>query len=250
MRYNALAIGLPDKLFAKLKQQIFQYRQNLFFTQSFTVQEASQLLSRQAFHLLIADLDYLRSIQRSDWLTGIRNISFVPVIILSDTPEEDANGMVQLGADMCISGKWSCSMIADLAYAQLRRYTEYNHYSNPSGAEISSFQIGDIFIDPARRKVEVRGQPVNLRPREFSLLLYFMRNPKIVLTSEQICEHAWEMEGSYNRGVSGPVALLRRAIEPDIANPRYIETIPRIGYRFTAYHDETCDDCSSSVGLL
>lgn len=250
MRYNALAIGLPDKLFAKLKQQIFQYRQNLFFTQSFTVQEASQLLSRQAFHLLIADLDYLRSIQRSDWLTGIRNISFVPVIILSDTPEEDANGMVQLGADMCISGKWSCSMIADLAYAQLRRYTEYNHYSNPSGAEISSFQIGDIFIDPARRKVEVRGQPVNLRPREFSLLLYFMRNPKIVLTSEQICEHAWEMEGSYNRGVSGPVALLRRAIEPDIANPRYIETIPRIGYRFTAYHGETCDDCSSFVGLL
>lgn len=82
MRYNALAIGLPDKLFAKLKQQIFQYRQNLFFTQSFTVQEASQLLSRQAFHLLIADLDYLRSIQRSDWLTGIRNISFVPVIIV------------------------------------------------------------------------------------------------------------------------------------------------------------------------
>ncbi len=60
-------------------------------------------------------------------------------------------------------------------------------------------------------------------------------------TSEHSCEHAWEMEGSYNRGVSGHVALLRKAIEPDIANPRYIETIPRIGYRFTAYHDETCN---------
>lgn len=202
------------------------------------------------FHLLIADLDYLRSIQQSDWLTGIRRNSFVPVIILSDTPEKDIKGMVQLGADICISGKWPCAMIADFAYAQLRRYTEYNHYTWPSGAEISSFQVGDIFIDPARREVEVRGQPVSLRPREFSLLLYFMRNPKIVLTSEQICEHAWEMEGSYNRGVSGPVALLRKAIEPDIAHPRYIETIPRIGYRFTAYLDETCDDCSSSVGLL
>ena len=250
MTYSALTIGLPGGLLGKLKKLIFQYQNNVFFTESFTAQEAGFLLTRQIFHLLIADLDYLRNTHQSDWLTGIRRTSFVPVIVLSDTPEEDINSVVQLGADMCISGKWPCSMIADLAYAQLRRYTEYNHYSDPNGAEVSAFQIGDIFIDPARRTVEVCGQPVSLRPREFSLLLYFMRNPKIVLTSEQICEHAWEMEGSYNRGVSGPVALLRKAIEPGIANPRYIETIPRIGYRFTAYHDETCDDCSSSVGLL
>lgn len=250
MEYNVLTIGLLDTILLELKDLISRYHYRLHFTESFTVQEASRLLNRQTFHLLIADLDYLRSIQHTNWLTGIRQTSFAPVIILSDTPEKDVNGMIRLGADMCISGKWPCSMIADLAYAQLRRYAEYNHYSDPGGAEISSFQVGDIFIDPARRKVEVRGQPVILRPREFSLLLYFMRNPKIVLTSEQICEHAWEMEGSYNRGVSGPVALLRKAIEPDLTHPRYIETIPRIGYRFTAYRDETCDDCSSSVGLL
>ncbi len=55
--------------------------------------------------VLIADPDYLRSMQQSDWLSRIRRNSFVPVIILSDTPEEDINSMVQLGADMCISGK-------------------------------------------------------------------------------------------------------------------------------------------------
>lgn len=116
-------------------------------------------------------------------------------------------------------------MIADLAYAQLRRYTEYNHYSDPGKAEIASFQVGDIFIDPARRIVEVRGQLVSLRPREFSLLLYFMRNPNIVLTSEQICEQAWGMEGSYNQGVSGPIAILRKSIEPDKSQPHYIKTV-------------------------
>jgi len=250
MEYNVLAIGLSDELMAGLKSLMFQHQRGLRFAESFTVQEASRLLDYRAFHLLIIDLDYLRRVKQSDWLTEIRRSSFAPVVILSDTPEKDVGDMVQIGADICISGKWPFSMIADLAYAQLRRYTEYNHYSDPSGAEVSSFQVGDIFIDPARRIVEVRGQQVSLRPREFSLLLYFMRNPNIVLTSEQICEHAWEMEGSYNRGVSGPVALLRKAIEPDIANPRYIKTIPRIGYRFTAYRDETCDDCSSSVGLL
>ena len=207
-------------------------------------------MNHRTFHLLIADLDYLRSIQQSDWLTRIRQISFAPVVIFSDTPEKDVGDMVQLGADMCISGKWPLSMVADLAYAQLRRYTEYNHYQDPGGSEILAFQEGDIYIDPARRKVEVRGQSVSLRPREFSLLLYFMRNPDIVLTSEQICEHAWGMEGSYNQGVSGPIAILRKAIEPDKSNPRYIQTVPGVGYRFTAYSDETCDDCRDSVGVL
>lgn len=158
--------------------------------------------------------------------------------------------MVQLGADMCISGKWPLSMVADLAYTQLRRYTEYNHYQAPGGPEILAFQEGDIYIDPARRRVEVRGQSVSLRPREFSLLLYFMRNPDIVLTSEQICEHAWGMEGSYNQGVSGPIAILRKAIEVDKSNPPYIQTVPGVGYRFTAYSDETCDDCRGFVGFL
>lgn len=248
MEYSVLTIGVPDELLADLKKLIAQYR--LRFIMSPTVQTANQMLTRQDFHLLLVDLEYLRSVHQTEWLAGIRRISFVPVIIISDTPEKDVKRMVGLGADMCVSGKWPCSMIADLAFAQLRRYTEYNHYSDPGKAEISPFQVGDIFIDPARRIVKVQGQSVNLRPREFSLLLYFMQNPKIVLTAEQICEHAWEMEGSYNRGVSGPVALLRKAIEPDIANPRYIETIPRVGYRFTAYSDETCDDCSSSVGVL
>lgn len=248
MEYSVLTIGLSNELAAVIKNLIPQY--NLRFITPSTIQAADRLLNRQPFHLIIIDLEYLRNIRQSDWLAEIRQNSFAPIIVLSDFPEKDVNSVVRFGADICVSGKWPYSVIADLAYAQLRRYTEYNYVSGSSEMEITAFREGDIYIDPARRKVEVLGKSVSLRPREFSLLLYFMRNPKIVLTAEQICEHAWEMEGSYNRGVSGPVALLRKAIEPDIANPRYIETIPRIGYRFTAYLDETCDDCSSSVGLL
>lgn len=98
--------------------------------------------------------------------------------------------LVNLGADMCISGKQSCPMIAELAYAQLRRYTEYNFYNNPASVKTAPFRVGDIYIDPARQTAEVCGRSVNLRRREFSLLLYFMRNPNIVLTAGQICEHA------------------------------------------------------------
>lgn len=241
MIYSVLTVGLSDKLVAALQNLIIQY--DLNFTTSLTTREANRLLERRVFHLLIIGLDYLRTIQQADWLTDIRHISFVPLIVLSDTPEQDINNMVQLGADMCISGKPPFAAIANHACAQLRRYTEYNHYNDPARTETSSFQMGDIFIDPARRIVKVCRRLVNLRPREFSLLLYFMRNPNIVLNSEQICEHAWGMEGSYNQGVSHPVRLLRQAIEPDPINPVYIKTVYRVGYCFTAYCVETYDMC-------
>ena len=248
MECNILTIGLSNELIYYLKKSVIPYK--LHFVTSSTIQTANQLAYYQEFHLIIVNLEFLQNIQQVDWLDGIRLNTFAPIIVLSELPERDTKHIIQVGADICIPAQWPCSVIADLAYAQLRRYTEYNHYKNPGEVGASAFQSGDIFIDPARRIVEVRGQSVSLRPREFSLLLYFMQNPNIVLTAEQICEHAWEMEGSYNQGVSGPVALLRKAIEPDTANPRYIETIPRVGYRFTAYRDETCDDCSGSVGVL
>ena len=234
MTYSVLTVGLSDKLIAALHNFISQY--NLDFTAPFTVREAKRLLEQKVFHLLIVDLEYLRSIRQTDWLADIRRISFVPVIVLSDTPEEDVRELVNLGADMCISGKQSYPMIAELTYAQLRRYTEYNHYNDPASAETAPFEVGDIYIDPARQTAEVCGRPVNLRHREFSLLLYFMRNPDIVLTAGQICEHAWGME--YTQPVDRAIHELRKQIEPDPACPRYVKTVYRVGYRFTAYRSE------------
>jgi len=169
------------------------------------------------------------------------------MVVLTRNPEKDTANMIDFGVDMCVSNKESYAMIAHLIYAQFRRYTEYNHYDNPNSVEIAPFQVGDIFIDPPRRVVKIKGRPVRLRPREFSLLMYFMRNPDIVLTTEQICEQAWGMENGYNHGISQPIYLLRHAIEPNPDKPIYIQTVYRSGYRFTANEVETCDICESSV---
>ena len=118
--------------------------------------------------------------------------------------------MVQFGADMCISGKRPYSMIVNPAYAQLRRYTEYNHY-----------------IDPARQEAKVCGQPVCLRHREFSLLLYFMRNPGIALSAGQICENAWGME--YTQPIDRAVHELRKQIESNPRQSCYIQTV-QVGF--------------------
>lgn len=248
MEHRALTIGLTDELFSSIQPLLLAY--NICLTPSLTVRDAGRLLTQEVFHLLIVDLEYLQSIGQIDWLTGIRRISFIPVIVLSDAPEQNLHTMIKLGADLCLSSSQPHSIVADLTFAQVRRYTKYNHFHTPSGIATAPIKVGDISIDPAHRTVEIRGHSVTLRPREFSLLRLFMENPDIVLTPEQICEHAWGMDGIYQRGVAHPIYLLRKIIEPDPENPIYIETVRRIGYRFTANKVKTCDNCDSSASLV
>lgn len=149
------------------------------------------------------------------------------------------SGMVKLRADICVSNKRPYSTVADVAFAQFRRYTEYNHHTDPQGVEDTPFRKGDISIDLTRHIVEVRGQIVNLRKREYSLLLYFMQHPNAVLTANQICENAWGME--YTQPVGKSVHELRRLIESNPSKPCYIHTVYRVGYRFTPNFSETCE---------
>ena len=236
MNCHILTLGTSEGLSSYLQTAFSQCGSR--FSEASSAREAGQLLAQETFHLLIVDLDYLRSILQSEWLEGIRRISFAPMIVLSSTPEADFSGILRLGADICISNQSPHNIVAGFAMAQIRRYVEYNHYDEPSQTETAPFQVGDIFIDPPRRIVEVLGKRVSLRPREFAMLLYFMRNPQIALTSEQICMNAWGTQEGYSRGISHPIRILRRAIEPDPENPVYIETVYRVGYRFTAYNSE------------
>lgn len=235
MKYQILAVGLKSDLLSYCREHFKNKHTELKNT--LNISEAVSILKREPAHLLVLDMEYLRSINQSDWIVDIRHVSFIPVIILSDVPEADVSSTIEAGADVCYDNKLSPSTIVLLLSAQLRRYTEYNHFLEP---EKTPFQIGDIAIDPARHLAWVRGEQITLRPREFNLLLYFMQNPDIVLTAEQICEHAWKKD--YLQGVAQAICDLRQKIESDPANPVYIKTVHRVGYHFTGCYDETCDN--------
>lgn len=245
MKHQILAVGLKDDLFSHCKEHFLKRHTNVKSVLNFS--EAVRILEKETIHLLALDMEYLRSIGQSDWIINIRYVSFIPIIVLSDIPEADVGPTIKAGADVCYDNKLPPPVISLLLSAQLRRYTEYNHLRGP---ETAPFQVGDIAIDPCRHLVWVCGKEVALRPREFNMLLYFMQNPDIVLTAEQICEHAWGVAGNYNRGISHPIYLLRQAIEPDPAKPIYIKTMYRLGYYFTAHKGETCDICDSSVSVV
>ena len=94
--------------------------------------------------------------------------------------------------------------------------------------------VGDFRVDIEAHSVSVQGNEVHLTPKEFDLLLYFIRNAGKVLTHRKLLSAVWG--GDYadqNEYLRVFVGQLRKKIEPDSSEPRYILTEPWIGYRFS-----------------
>ena len=96
---------------------------------------------------------------------------------------------------------------------------------------------GDFHVDLESREITVRGKPIHLTPKEFDLLVYFIKHSGKVLTHRTLLAALWG--GNYveqNEYLRVFVGNLRKKIEPDAATPRYILTEPWIGYRFDPGH--------------
>lgn len=87
MKYTILTVGLSSEMLFNIQTLLAPY--SLHFISLQNIQDTNKLLMQQIIHLIIIDLEYFRDIQQSDWLAEIRHISYVPLLILSDTPEFD-----------------------------------------------------------------------------------------------------------------------------------------------------------------
>lgn len=240
MEYHALLVGIDYALFEYLAVELPSAA--IDTTYALTAADGIRQFVGSHYDLVLVSVQMARQTSHADLMGALRRAKSTPIFVLTaeDDPQ-DAARIIDYGADMCLPENTAPLLIAKHAYALVRRFTGYNRYDTPEALEAAPFGCGDIFIDPLRRTVQVREQPVRLNPREFALLLYLMRNPCIVLSASQICEQAWRNESGYNQDVSGPVAILRKAIEQDSSSPIYIETVRGVGYRFTGYKSETCD---------
>lgn len=240
MQFHVLAVAVSYELFDQLSSDLKRHSITVHYALSLT--SGIQLFAMQAFHLIIIDLQGVKHEHRNKLLFGLRQSKFTPILAIADNMEEkSAIDMIDCGVDLCLPSTWSPLIISTAAFSLVRRYTAYNRFDQPPSIEEAPFYCGDIYIDPLRREVKVNGKTTELRKREFTLLYYFMQNPNIVLTPEQICERIWNTAYSYTKGIGQPISELRKMIEPNPACPIYIQTVYRVGYRFTAYSSETCD---------
>ena len=169
----------------------------------------------------------------------LRAISQVPIIVLSAKGEEKTKvEALDIGADDYITKPFGIDELLARVRASLRRATAL-----APEPESTLLTAGDFQIDLETRKVLVadsqggrEGQrEVHLTPKEFDLLVYFVKHSGKVLTHRTLLAAIWG--GNYveqNEYLRVFVGNLRKKLEPDPSNPRYILTEPWIGYRFNA----------------
>jgi DNA-binding response OmpR family regulator len=94
-------------------------------------------------------------------------------------------------------------------------------------------ELGELKIDPARRVVERAGAPVTLTTLEFDLLYFLASRAGRVFTREALMEHVWGTDRVVDdRSIDSLVSRLRRKLESDASQPRYVQTVWGAGYRF------------------
>lgn len=158
----------------------------------------------------------------------LRADSRVPILVLSVRGrEEDKILALDRGADDYVTKPFSVPELLARVRAQLRR-------TRPS-AEGELLEFPDLSIDLGRRRVVQGGREVRLTPTEFAILELFARSAGRPLTFERIVARVWGGgKGTSHDTVRVHVGALRRKIEPDPSNPRYVVTEPWVGYRFLA----------------
>jgi DNA-binding response OmpR family regulator len=199
--------------------------------EAFRGQQALDLVRTQLPDLILLDV-MMPDMDGFEVLRLIRESSNVPVIMLTAKGEEDdrVRGL-EIGADDYITKPFSPRELVSRVRAVLRRV------QISSGASEDVIEVDDrLKIDFNRREVWVDGELVNLRPTEYRLLYHLVKNAGWVLSHDQILSKVWGYEYQDEpHYVRLYINYLRKKIEEDPSNPKYILTERGVGYRFVDY---------------
>ncbi len=215
---------LTRYLRANLEEQ--QYRVH---TVNHGVQFLRQLDLEEPDLILLAT--HLADMSGVELLQRLREFSQIPVIMLCDDCDEDERvHLFDMGSDDLVLKPFGMKELLARVRALLRRQGNIGEQVPTQ----SIFTTGEIVIDHAQHLVTISGAPVQLSRTEYRLLSVLAQNVGMVVTHELLLEKVWGPE--YNRDIDFIwvyISRLRRKIESDSRHPRYILTVPDVGYKLT-----------------
>ena len=161
----------------------------------------------------------------------LRAESSVPILMLTARDSElDKVLGLELGADDYVTKPFSLRELQARIRALLRR-TEMP--ASNEAARDATVDLGPVHVDLAGHQILRDGKPLAVKPKAFELLAFLIRNAGQVFSREQLLERVWGYDyAGETRTVDVHVHWLRKRIEEDVANPRYIQTVRGVGYVF------------------
>lgn len=186
------------------------------------------LSGRPALVLLDVQLPHMNGL---DVCKAIRSRNPVlPIIMLtSRSGEIDKVLGLELGADDYITKPFSVAELVARIRTRLRATGTVSEFSTAA----DEIRFDGLTLDLIHRTVRVNDELVELTARDFDLLSFLASHPGRPFTRDELLEHVWGTTcASYEENVNSAILRLRKKVERDLANPRYIHTIRGVGYKF------------------
>jgi DNA-binding response OmpR family regulator len=166
--------------------------------------------------------------QKGDW---------TPVILLTQVGESAERAMALMeGADDYINKPFDSNELVARINAVLRRASP----GQPPLTVAERLRSGDLVVDRAKQRAYLNNDEILLSPKAMSLLQYMITHPDELLSRDRLLDAVWGWDYPIGtRTVDTRVAELRRVLDDDFGDPRYIETVPGQGYRFIGKVEKT-----------
>ena len=220
---------------AKLRDLLNRYLTEQQFEVTLAADSASlnRLMQRESFDLIILD----QMLPGEDGLSIIRRLRAAndrPPIIMLTAKGDDVDRIIglEMGADDYMQKPFNPRELVARVHAVLRRQIPND---TPGGAmhDIGAVSFGPFVFDLGTRTLSRDGVRLNLTTGEFSVLKVLVRHPRIPLSREKLMLLARGREyGAFDRSLDVQISRLRKLIEPDPQNPRFIQTVWGVGYVF------------------
>jgi DNA-binding response OmpR family regulator len=196
-----------------------------------------KLLEHEAWDAIVLDL-MLPGVNGLEICRRARSMErYTPIIITSARGSEAHRVLgLEIGADDYLAKPFSVLELVARVRALLRRVDALKHAQPNSGA----VRIADLAVFPLEREVKLKGEPVELTPREFDLLYFFVSHPGKVFSRSELLDRVWGHKHSgYEHTVNTHINRIRAKIEVDSARPRRILTVWGRGYKLSAEGNES-----------
>ena len=194
-----------------------------------TGKEGLRKLKEKEYQLVILDV-MMPGMDGFETMKEIRKESSLPILMFT-SKNDNASKVCGLraGADDYLTKPFDMDELIARIISLIRRYTRFNQ----SDGMTQKLEFDGLHIDIENRSITTENGTFELPPKEFDLLLYCAKHQGKILTKQQIYEEVWGEEYFYDdSNIMAIISRLRKKLEVNPSNPKYIQTVKGIGYRF------------------